>query len=71
MEAFNFDRQFRLMELADSDAEVERLSAEIRAYIGADPARRAEWKMAIARWHDRSMIELATFKELMGLPVSA
>ena len=60
MEAFNFDRQFRLMELAD-----------IRAYIGADPVRRAEWKMAIARWHDRSMIELATFKELMGLPVSA
>lgn len=66
MNRMDFDRQFRLMELAESDEEVERLSAEIRTYIGVDSVREEEWKAGIARWHNRSMIELATFRELMG-----
>lgn len=75
MEPFDFDRQFRLMELADNDAEVERLTAEIRAYLDADPAQKAvrlaARREAVGRWHNRSMIELTAFKDLLGQPATA
>lgn len=75
METFDFDRQLRLMELAGSDAEVEQLAQAMHDYLTSDPQRKDEriaaWKQALARQRDRSAIELATFRELMGLPISA
>jgi hypothetical protein len=70
MEAFDFDRQFRLMELADNEEEVARLSAQTRAYVGDDPERRAAWSEAISRLKERSMIELTLVRELLGQPVA-
>jgi|GEM_PF-5864967 len=74
METFDFDRQLRRMELANTTEEVEQLSQEIQRYITSVPELKDErtiaWKSALARQRERSAIELDTFRELIGKPVT-
>jgi hypothetical protein len=63
------------MELANNDTDFKQLELELTTYLSTgtpheQETRYAAFRAAVARQHDRSMIELATFRELMGQPVT-
>ena len=72
METFDFDRHLRRIELASSGAEFVQLEQELANYLFADEVHEEErnqaFSAAINRQMERSAIELATFRELMGKP---
>ncbi len=75
MEIANLDRHVRRMELADSDIELAQLEQELTNYLTQGSPeeceeRYAAFRATIVRQEQRSEIELATFRELMGKPVA-
>lgn len=75
MEIADLDRHFRRMELAASDSEFTQLEQELTNYLTGGNTEENEkhyavFKAAVARQEQRSEIELATFRELMGKPVA-
>lgn len=69
MKTFDFDRHFRRMERADEN-ELASLQQELHTYLNESPEeapeRKTVWQQAIARLQERSMDELALFRQLMG-----